>query len=290
MSKIAKLVQLFEQGKVITVPLPQGKELHVWVQKLSPFHYEECIHQGRIARSLKMMAIREVGSDEYNLFQGQVGATSKDALVAGLVMVKEDEFLVDVLREIRTEDEWREKIEILEHAPEQLEGKDKDDIDVKQAAKILDDYQEELLKRQGEAKLEYRNELMTKSEEVLREQFLEHWVEQQGKLAFTVARQRYEFYYCARQCLGTYDEAKGAWDHSECDHTLLLLDEANDVNQLPEELITLVTATLMELTVPPDLARFTDGPVSSSDSLGPSSPQEDSEASSEGTSETPVTT
>ena len=109
-SKIAKLVQLFESGKMVRIALPGGDSLKVWVQKLSPFHAEAAIHEGRVARARRMMAIREVGSDEYTVFASQVEASNKAALVAGLLTVKGDETLAKVLRDIRTEVDWVERV------------------------------------------------------------------------------------------------------------------------------------------------------------------------------------
>jgi len=277
-SKIAKLVQLFESGKAIRVPLPDGT-LPIWVQKLSPFHAEAAIHEGRVARARRMMAIREIGSDEYAVFVSQVESSSKAALIAGLVAVKSDETLAKVLRQIRTDPDWIERVEVIEHSAEQLEMLDPQSIEIRQIAKMVQEYQDEIFKRVGEESEAFQRELQDMSEEVLRDRFREHYIESQGLLAFTENRLRYEIFYAARECVGTTD-ADGKWDHANCDHTQLLLESANDLADLPEEVSQAIQATLMAVTVPPDLARFMDGPASSSESHGPSSTPEDSAASS----------
>lgn len=289
-SKIAKLTQLFESGKAIQIPLPDGKFLPIWVQKLSPFHAQAAIQEGRVARARRMMAIREIGSDEYTVFVSQVESSSKAALVAGLVMVKSDETLGQTLRSIRTDPEWIERVEVIEHSAEQLELLDPNSIEIKQIAKMVEEYTEEITKRVGEDQAAFQRELEDMSEDTLRERFREHYVESQGVLAFTETRQRYEIYYAARQCVGKVDD-DGKWDHSGCDHTQLLLEDVNDIAELPEEVSQAIFATLTAVTVPTDLARFTDGPASSSESLGPSSTPEGSAASSPAaTPEVPATT
>lgn len=288
-SKIAKLTQLFQTGKAIRIPLPDDAHLNIWVQKLSPFHSEAAIHEGRVARARRMMAIREVGSDEYAVFTSQVEASSKDALVNGLLTVKSDETLAHVLRAIRTDPEWIERVEVIEHSAEQLELLPSDSIEVKQIAKMLAEYQDEIFKRIGEETAAYERELRDMSEEVLRERFCEHYIESQGLLAFSETRKRYELFYAARMCAGRLENDR--WDHTGCDHTVQLLDEPNDISELPEEIGIFILAALMEVTVPADLARFMDGPASSSDSLGPSSTPEGSRASSPAaTPGTPATT
>jgi hypothetical protein len=287
-SKIAKLVQLFESGKMVRIALPGGDSLKVWVQKLSPFHAEAAIHEGRVARARRMMAIREVGSDEYTVFASQVEASNKAALVAGLLTVKGDETLAKVLRDIRTEVDWVERVEVIEHSAEQLELLASDSIEIQQYSKMLDEYQSEIMKRVEEENKAYKRELEDMQEDDLRDRFREHYVESQGMNAFSETRQRYEIFYAARQCAGIAKD--GHWNHDHCDHTIPLLDSVNDLAEIPAEVGMLIQATLMELTVPPDLARFMEGPASSSESHGPSSTPEGSAASSPEASSTPAKT
>ena len=279
MSKIAKLVQLFESGKLVRIPLPSdGSYLNIWVQKLSPFHAEAAIHEGRVARARRMMAIREIGSDEYAVFSSQVEVSDKAALVTGLMSVKGDETLGKVLRAIRTDPEWIERVEVIEHSAEQLELHSSDSIEVQQISKMLDEYQTEIFKRVQEESEAYKRELEDMSDETLRDRFRDHYVESAGLNAFSEARQRYEMFYAARQCAPILKE--GRWDHAQCDHTVQLFEDVKDLTEMPEEVLMLIQSALMDITVPPDLARFMDGPASSSVSPGPSSMPEASPASS----------
>lgn len=277
MSKIAKLSRLFVEGRELVFPSPDG-DIVIWVQKLSTFLVEQCNHEGRVARARKMMEVREIGSSEFDLFQAQMLDATKDKLVAGLVQTKHDETFLQVLRDLRSDAEWRERIEVLEHSGEQVIGKPADDPENRLLASIAVDYNQEVMKRVEQASAEYKAELEALSEDELRDRWREHYIDTRGMQAFTATRMRYEVFNAMRDCKGVKD-SDGRWDHTTCNHSRLFLDDIVEVAALPTPVLIQVQEALAAVTVPSDLARFTDGPASSSESSGPSRTAEGSAAS-----------
>lgn len=277
MSKIAKLSQLFAEGRELVFPSPDG-DIVIWVQKLSTFLIEQCNHEGRVARARKMMEIKEIGSPEFDIFQATMIASSKESLVAGFVQSKGDDTFLQVLRDLRSDATWRERIEVLEHSDEHMDGKDQDDPENKLLAKIAVEYNDEVVKRVEEANAAFKAELEALSEEDLRDRWREQYVESRGMQAFSATRSRYEVFHAMRDCQGVRDE-DGRWSHITCNHSRHFLDDITEVQALPTSVLAQVQEVLMAVTVPTDLARFTDGPASSSESSGPSRTAEASEAS-----------
>lgn len=286
MTKSARLSQLFDVGQVLELPTTSGPPEVVWVNKLNTFHVEECTHEGRVARARRMFAVREMGSAEYDLFNNDMDSLTLDAVIERLVDGRSDEMLYEVFAEIRSDDEWRDKLEVMEHSDiDSVEVSEKDLLN-----KLAEDYQNEIVKRLDAAKKEFREELEQLSDDQVRQQFRDQYVDRIGLLTFTDVRQRHELFHCLRECSGVRDE-NDRWDHSKCDHSVRYLTSPDEVKLLQDEQVTLIRAALAAVTVPTDVARFTDGPASSSESSGPSTKAEESTPSSpEAPSPTPATT
>lgn len=290
MSKLAKLSQLFDKGVEVVIPANSGAVV-VWVNKLNTFQVEECAHEGRVARARRMFAIKEIGTPEYHLFQSTVSTYDRDQLVTALADGKSNEFLYEVFQDIRGDKEWAERVEVMEHSSDDVADRPDDDPEKQVLDKIATEYQEEILKRLDAAQKDYRSELDSLSLELLRDRYLEQYLEREGLRSFQASKQQHELFHCLRQCEAEVPAEGESWDHTECDHSRRFLDEVSEVLSLPDEVAALIQEAFQGLTVPIDLARFMGGPASSSESSGPSSSAEDSLPSSpEAQSPTPGTT
>lgn len=288
--KRARLSQLFIEGRPLVLPTVDGTGEVVWISKLNPFQAEEAAQAGRVARSRRMLAIREVGTDEYALFSGEVEATSRNDVIEGLIEAKSGELYLEVYRELHSDEDWAEKLEVIEHS-EDLSDRPEDDPERQLLEKVATEYHEEILRRHELVVGDYRRELEGLPDHELRERLRDQYVESRGVAAFTTTRQQYELYHCLRECRATPPADDAEWDHSTCDHSVLYLESPEDVLVLPQSHVAQIRTAYDALMVSTDLARFTAGPASSSDSSGPSSSAEGSPASSPAApSETPRTT
>jgi hypothetical protein len=284
MSRLAKLTDLFVEGRAVKIQRPSGEPILVWINKLSPFELEQCNHEGRIARARTMLAIRQIGTPEYDLFRASAQASKPDAIITALIQTKSNEHLVSVIRDMHSDPEWKEKLETLEWSSEQLDGKSNDDPEVKALAQVLADYQAEMDARTTFLRNELRQELAAMPEDSLREAYLESYIEQRGLQSFTREREITQVFYTLRQCEGV-DQGEGTYTHENCTHQRWLEDR-RDVESLPSSLLGQIREAIEDVNMAPDVARFSDALVSSSDSSGPSSKQEDSAVS--GQTETSV--
>jgi hypothetical protein len=288
MGRLAKLTDLFEEGMVAPLKASDGSEVIVWINKLSPFENEQANHEGRVARARIMLAIKEFGTPESDLFRLASEGASVETIINALLAAKENERSVKVIRDIRADRKWKEKIETLEWSTEQLVGRADDDPEVKTLTKILTDYQAEISKRTDRLRNEARIELAALPEDKLREAHRESYRDQEGLTAFIREQSATQVYYAMRVCEATRD-ADGRWQHSSCDHSQRWLESRLEVNQLPELLLTQVQRVYDELNMSPEVARFLGGPASSSESRGPSSkPEESKESGPVETSDEPV--
>jgi hypothetical protein len=296
MGRLAKLTDLFEEGAVEPLKASDGSEIVVWMNKLSPFEAEQAAHEGRIARARIMLAITEVGTPEADLFKITSRTVPKEQIIDSLVAAKDNERTVKVIRELHSEKEWADKLETLEWSSDQLTGKADDDPEVAVVRKVLDEYQAEMTHRTDFLRNEMRGELTALPEDKLRAMHLDAYCDQQGIAAFLREQSKSQIFYSLRMCEATRDE-DGRWQHTgtpqtptACDHSRRWLDDRQEVDQLPESLLLQVKAAYDRLNMPPDVARFSAGPASSSESHGPSSkPEESKESGPEVTSAEPAT-
>ncbi len=264
MSRLARLTALFQEGKVLTLTAPSGQEVQMWINKLSPFEQEQANHEGRVARARRMLAIREIGTAEYDLFQASAVSVSTPAIIEAIVTDKSSEHLLGVLREIRSDPAWREKVEVLEHTESAALSTEATDPEVLLMSRIMTQYAEEVDARLKVRATELRADLTAMDADEVRRQHAETYIEEQGRMAFSREMQRSQVYFCLRTCTAT--SVDGAiWDHRKCRHEEHWLESVGEVDALPDSILGPVLAAYQQVMVPPDVARFTDALPSSSD-------------------------
>lgn len=282
-SKLKRLTDLFCEGEILVVPDRDGHEVPLWVNKLTSFEMEQANHEGRIARARTMMAIREVGTPEAQLFEQTLGDLTDRDVIDALVGDKGNEFVVKAIQDMRSEEDWKERLEVLEWSTDQVAGKSDDDPDVRLIRKVMDEYEAEITARVDRASADLKLELSELGGDQLRERYRDSYIEQRGLNAFSVEKEKNQIFFALRECDATRQGEN--WQHAACDHTGRWLDEPAEVEQLPAGLLDRVRTAYQALSVAPDTARFSDALASSSASSEPSSKQGDSEAS--GPAETP---
>jgi hypothetical protein len=185
--------------------------------------------------------------------------------------------MLEVFNDIRSDEEWSDKVTVLEHSDDQLADKPDNDPERAYVAELGMRYHAEIMKRLERLETAYADELDGLAPDELRERYLDDYVAQRGLATFTRVRQQAEVYHCLRVCVATRPPEGQRWDHTRCDHNERYLDSPRDVAEiLPDGVVGIVRAAYEGLMVRQDLARFTDGPTTSSESSGPVSRPEDS--------------
>lgn len=282
MGDFAQLMDLFQEGAVLELA-KGGQTVTVWVKKLSPFELEEARMAGRVARARTMLALREVGSPEYDLIKLDTAALDEAGLVALVLGAERQKNFADVVRELHSDPDWQERIEVFERTGSQLAGRADDDPEVLLVAKAGREYTEHVTEMVEQLRLDRSAQLEGSTREQLERAYLDTRLETAGLESFTREFRCTEVYHAMRWCKGT--KADGKWEHSKCAGHEDRVCERTDVQRLPQTVWDQVRTAIDELNMPVDVARFSDAPASSSASL-----EQPSEAAAESTPSTPVET
>ena len=269
MSQLAKITDLFVEGGVLSLTGHDGSVLPVWINKLTPFEVEQVNHEGRIARARAILALKEIGSPEYDLFRASMVGISSEEIIDSLVNAKDNEFLLGAYRSIRSDTEWRERVEVLDWSSDQVEPLAEDDPQRKLLEKIQAEYTEEIQKRLDVSRRHARDELTDLSADQLEKRYTDMYLDERGLAAFQQEHAKFEVFYAMRQCKGTRDES-GKWEHSHCDHSQKMLDDVNEVTKLPQLVFQQVRGFIQNLNMARDIARFSAALASSSAPSEPS--------------------
>jgi hypothetical protein len=288
---LARLTQLFAEGKELVLTPGSGDPVVLWIAKLNAFEEEQANQAGRVARARLINAIREIGTPEWDWLQAQKGDTVSVAMVEAIVQSKESELFVKALNDLRADPDWRERLEIMDQSDEDtLKG-----IELAAHDKLKAEHAGELLDRHDQRKKDLREELSHLDRPNLEEQYEQAFLNEQGMAAFGLERARQHIYLCMRSCEAgvpdDYPDDNARWDHSACDHQLRYLASPDEVAHLPQSVREKVEDAYNEISLAPSMARFTDALESSSESPERSATEAVSTPSGPaGTSAGPVTT
>ena len=283
-----KLSQLFAVGKHYVLTPVSGPPIPIWIAKLNSFEVEECNHEGRVARARMMTLLNERGTPEYDVLKADSERMSLDDCLGMLVQAKNDEHLVETFADLRSDKDWSERMLAMEDSGEQLADKPDDDPEKDHIRQLSLNFHDEVMQRLAQRQSDYREELAERGVVALREMVREEFAERKGLEAFAEAKQLYELYKIIRVCNAGVDVlTDDPAAHVGCDHSQCFLEGIREARLLPDAVRDEVMEQYHLLLVPTEHARFGEGPTSSSDSSGPASKPEGSEAS--GPAETPAT-
>lgn len=246
------LGDLFVEGKelVLKPPAEDGTgAVVVWVNKLNPFQMDEARRAGAVAKARLILAMKEVGSPEYQLYHSQVASFDAERMRKELLDNKQTEWWAKAFNAVRQDPEWTERAQMVQ-AP--LDGASPEEVEA--MAKLQRDYLAEIDRRVTEYREARERELLELDDASLREEHEETWLESQGLTAFTREFQRHQIFLAMRICRAAKTE--GGWDHSGCDHGQQTCEAVSDVATLPDRVLTGVLTTLQAVTVAVDDARF----------------------------------
>lgn len=277
LSRIRRVTDLFEEGRIVVLDDDLEDPVCVWVNKINPFEMEEARKDGGVGRARALLRLNDPESAEAVLFdQALIGRTTEN-LAQALAYAKQNEDYVKALDDIRADEEWKDKVDLLERADQQIldGGTPHDDEEVARLAQLNQDYMarlQELLKENQDARLA---EFKGMGLEEVQEAYRLSYKEQAGTNGFLNEYRTTELYYALRDCNAEPADSLG-WDHSKCSHRTRLCDSRAEVRELPEGLINPVREAITLLNMSPRDAGNSDAPASSSASSGPASAAADS--------------
>lgn len=270
-SKYKRVTDLYVRGTELE--LEDGTIL--WLQTLNPFEMDEARHDGQVARSRIIMALKEFGSDELAKVKATFWIHGRDLAIDNLVDEQGGDILIKATDAVANDPDWKDRLELAERHEEIL-ARPESDAERKLLEKINQDYVREVegIIRTERTYLTGKYDQLTDDE--LIDEYIKLYVERRGTELGIAEHRVTELWYAARCCEGTKTEA-GAWDHSECEnHALQVYEAKREVAKLPEDLQGLLFGAMQALNMTVREAKNSDRQSSSS----ASSPQPSAEEAS----------
>jgi len=268
-AKYKRVTDLYVQGT--EVELADGSV--IWMQVLNPYERDEAVHDAQVARSRIVMALRKDGSERLKVEAKMVEA-GVDAVIVEMAEVKAGAKVADIVAEIQSDPEWRERIEIMERTDVEQSSAPLSGEEAILLAQIHTEYLQEVLKREKDERDYQERRLRRASEDELRDEFVELWLEKRGSTLATAEYVLTEMWFGARVCESTKTE--DGFSHDQCGgHAERVWDSKNEVRGLPEGLQELLRDAINTLAMDARTAKNSDRQGSSSDSSPlPSEPAE----------------
>ena len=263
--KFKRVTDLFEQGKVVVLSDDPEDPLLVWVNKLNPFEQDECRKDGAVGRARALERLTVEDSPEAQVMRAALADRGRDHLVEALVSQRSNEFYVRSLDEIRTMEEWQDKLLILDRADAQMmdAGLPEDAEENTRLAALNAEYMGAVNALMESYVEDARTEYGALTDEQLREAFMDTYKESTGSAGFLNEYRITEMYFSLRDCQGKSD-GYGGWTHAGCNHRERLCETRAAIRELPEELIARVRDAILTLSMSPKDAGNSDAPASSS--------------------------
>ena len=208
----------------------------IWLQVLSPFEQQLARDEAATARARRVLALRENGSDRQIQIRAGFLEDGRDAAITRLVDAKSTKVITKAIDELRSDPDWKERLDVLargatdpstpltEHELQLLEN-------------LEADYTAEIRRRHDDEREFLRLSYMDADEDTLWQEYLDHWLDQQGGEVALTEFQLCRILYGARVCNGIKTEDK--WDHAPCNgHQERVFTDRAEVINLPEQLLT----------------------------------------------------
>lgn len=270
--RFKRVSDLFVDGTEVV--LQEDPLVMVWVHKLNSFEDEEARRDGLAYRSLMLLQIERQGEDhsEISQFMMEYEAADHEGKAELLANLYSQEDLVLAIDDTDAEERWQDRGEMLrrrETLEELLEEDEKKTL-LEEMQEYFNEIQEAMKRRTKER----QNEFRAYDESRLRKEFRKKAAEAVTLNYFIQERDITMIYYALRDC-----EATRRGDHSNCSHKRLL-DDREQVRDLPEELITKIKDAMDNVEVNPREAGNSDAPQPSSGLSEQPSEEEESKDSS----------
>lgn len=278
--KYARLTDLYTVGTELV--LSDGTVIYLKI--MNPFEREEAMHDAQVARARFVLMMKDdSGSDELLRVQGMFAEAGRDGAIALLLDTKRSDTFIQILDEMRVDEQWREKAELVLRADDLASAPTQEEKD--HLAKVELEFRTEMSRRITAADEYEKSALRTCSDDELWEQYKDWWLDTHGTEKGMVEYRLTEMWFACRVCEGV--QVDGEWDHSACEgHNEQVFSSKDEIKHLPEQLQLLIRDAMAELDMGEREAKNSDRQESSSESsLLPSVPVDSDTSTQEPTSE-----
>jgi len=282
-SKYRRLPDLFVVGKEVVFKDDSGEDVVMWLQVLNPWEVQEARNDAQGARGRVVMAVKDIGSREFDAIKGAFLRRSKDSAIQEILSAKYSEWFMQATNAIDSDPEWQERMEVIRTA-DQTQPASMSEEETALLAKLNVEYMAAINKHIEDESDYYKGHLERMTQEELLEEYTELWLDRRGN---TVAITEYgisEIFYGARVCDAKPDE-EGKFtkaSHAECNgHKEKVFESREEVRVLPEEMFTVIREGFDDLAMSVRDAKNSARQGSSSDSSPLPSKEEESTPSTQ---------
>lgn len=244
-SKYKKLTDLYVEG----IELVLAEDTVMWLQCMNPFEVEEARKAAQTAAARYILAMKEIGSPEYDQVKASVLGKGEQAAIDDLVDNKQGDFFLKATNDIEVDDDWKERVEILRRADD-IDTLQDDDPERELIAKVNAEWYTELVNRVTEDQDHYRELLGRMDFDGLLLEYTDAWMERRGNEKAQASYAYTEIFYATRVCDAVPDEA-GEFtkaSHIDCKgHKERVYESVEEVRELPQPLYDAIRMQLEHL-------------------------------------------
>lgn len=261
-TRFRRLTELFVLGKELL--LPDGT--YLWIQVINSYQRDECLHDAQVARARMTLALKGHG-DERLKVEARFLEKGAEQMIDDLAQSQAAEKVSDFMDELRDEEEWKERMEVLLRTDAEEAARPLTPAETDLLITINSDVLAELRKREEDEAEFLRRKYRGMSDEDMLETYVDLWLEKRGGEIANDEFRLAEMAYAVRVCEAGPADADGTLDHSNCDgHELQVFTSKAEAREAPDALKLLIQRAIADLNIggrdPKDSGR----PPSSSDS------------------------
>jgi hypothetical protein len=217
----------------------------MWLQVMNPFERDEATHDATAVRARISLALTaQPESEEMAQVRAMYLQDGRAAAIEALMAPRRTDAFVEVIDEMRSEDEWRERVDLLQRNPDLSTVAT--DAEREFLMGLQEAYAVEVAMRLKSASDVEQEQLEALDDDALHEEYAKWWIDQRGSSLGMAEYRLTEMWFSCRACAGT--RADGGWDHDGCDgHRVRVFESKDEVKHLPEALQVLIAGALAEL-------------------------------------------
>lgn len=218
----------------------------MWLQIINPFEVDEAIRDGHVARSRFVLAFRESGSGDQARLRAAFMDQGRDKTIQMLLDARRSEALLEVIDELRVDETWRDKAQLVERGDGLLSVPSEAEREYQ--AQVEVEYATEVSRRMSALEEYAKVGFESCSDEQLWESYEDWFLESRGAELGMAEYRLTEMLYAARACAAT--RSGDGWDHGGCDsHRVRVFESKEEIRHLPEQLLNQIRDALAELSM-----------------------------------------
>jgi len=239
-SSYRRLSDLYVRGKELV--LADGTVM--WLQAMNAFERQEATSDAAAARSRLVLALNDdPDGNEAAIMRAQYTETGREDIINLMMESTSFEAYLEIIDELRADEKWREKIDVIERSPDLAQVAT--DLERDYLMRLMDEYATEIGSRLDVITSIDRQEMEGMSDDALWEKYRTWWIEQRGNMVGMFEYRMTQLWYACRICSAVKKD--GGWDHGSCDHRVRVFEEKDEIRHLPEDLQEVIATALAGL-------------------------------------------